>query len=166
MSSHEKKGKKYSKTALLLLLLLLVNLEEKRWNCCNFYCISGIKNCIFVSMCSFLCCSFLLDPQSSFPTISFETSKKQGKSDSQLTDTKVLIKLERKLIGAGTACSTNSFSFQKQLVFYNWNCMSKCTKIEKKSNQSPPIVHSVWKSQKKSHSTLRAKRATFTFWVD
>ena len=26
--------------------------------------------------------------------------------------------------------------------------------------------HSVWKSQKKSHSTLRAKRATFTFWVD
>ena len=28
-----------------------------------------------------------------------------------------------------------------------------------------PVVHSVWKSQKKSHSTLRAKRATFTFWV-
>ena len=28
----------------------------------------------------------------------------------------------------------------------------------------PP--HSVWKSQKKSHSTLRAQRATFTFWVD
>ena len=27
-------------------------------------------------------------------------------------------------------------------------------------------VHGVWKSQKKSHSTLRAKRATFTFWVD
>ena len=26
--------------------------------------------------------------------------------------------------------------------------------------------HSVWKPQKKSHSTLRAKRATFTFWVD
>ena len=27
-------------------------------------------------------------------------------------------------------------------------------------------VHSGWKSQKKSHSTLRAKRATFSFWVD
>ena len=26
--------------------------------------------------------------------------------------------------------------------------------------------HGVWKSQKKSHSTLRAKRATFTFWAD
>ena len=26
--------------------------------------------------------------------------------------------------------------------------------------------HSVWKSQRKSHSTLRAKRAMFTFWVD
>ena len=26
--------------------------------------------------------------------------------------------------------------------------------------------HGVWKSQKKSRSTLRAKRATFTFWVD
>ena len=28
------------------------------------------------------------------------------------------------------------------------------------------LMHGVWKSQKKSHSTLRAKRATFTFWVD
>ena len=27
-------------------------------------------------------------------------------------------------------------------------------------------THGVWKSQKKSHSRLRAKRATFTFWVD
>ena len=26
--------------------------------------------------------------------------------------------------------------------------------------------HGVWKSQKKSHLRLRAKRATFTFWVD
>ena len=26
--------------------------------------------------------------------------------------------------------------------------------------------HGVWKSQNKYHSTLRAKRATFTFWVD
>ena len=26
--------------------------------------------------------------------------------------------------------------------------------------------HGVWKSQKKSHSALWAKRATFTFWVD
>ena len=31
-------------------------------------------------------------------------------------------------------------------------------------DEGPP--HSVWKSQNKSHSTLRAKRATFTFWVD
>ena len=27
-------------------------------------------------------------------------------------------------------------------------------------------IHDVWKSQKKSYSTLRAKRATITFWVD
>ena len=27
-------------------------------------------------------------------------------------------------------------------------------------------THSVWKSQEMSHSNLRAKRATFTFWVD
>ena len=39
-------------------------------------------------------------------------------------------------------------------------------------NASPCLLigifsaHGVWKSQKKSHSTLRAKRATFTFWVD
>ena len=29
-----------------------------------------------------------------------------------------------------------------------------------------PVVHSVWKFQKMSHSTLRAKRATFTFWME
>ena len=28
------------------------------------------------------------------------------------------------------------------------------------------VRHNVWKSLKKSHSTLRAKRATFTYWVD
>ena len=35
-------------------------------------------------------------------------------------------------------------------------------------NDAKPVsyYHSVWKSQKKSHSTLRAKRATFTFWLD
>ena len=27
-------------------------------------------------------------------------------------------------------------------------------------------LHNVWKSTKKSHLKLRAKRATFTFWVD
>ena len=34
------------------------------------------------------------------------------------------------------------------------------------TNADSKYLHSVWKSQKKSHSTLRAKRATFTFWVD
>ena len=29
-----------------------------------------------------------------------------------------------------------------------------------------PVVHIVWKFQKMSHSTLRAKRVKFTFWVD
>ena len=33
------------------------------------------------------------------------------------------------------------------------------------SNVVLVVVHSVWKSQKKSHSKLRAKRATFSFWV-
>ena len=27
-------------------------------------------------------------------------------------------------------------------------------------------THSVWKSQKMSHTILQAKRAMFTFWVD
>ena len=37
------------------------------------------------------------------------------------------------------------------------------------SHSAPAIrstLHSVWKSQKKSHSIMRAERATFTFWVD
>ena len=33
-------------------------------------------------------------------------------------------------------------------------------------NNSNIDIHSVWKSPKKSHLTLRAKRAMFTFWVD
>ena len=40
------------------------------------------------------------------------------------------------------------------------------TKTQKKRNQWYWTSHSVWKAQKKSHSTERAKRATFTFWVD
>ena len=29
-----------------------------------------------------------------------------------------------------------------------------------------PYCHNVWKLQKRSHLTLRAKRVTFTFWMD
>ena len=35
-----------------------------------------------------------------------------------------------------------------------------------KKDKESLLTHGVWKSQKKSHSTLRAKRATFTFYVD
>ena len=34
------------------------------------------------------------------------------------------------------------------------------------TSKSLSQAHGVWKSQRKSHSTLRAKRATFTFWVN
>ena len=33
------------------------------------------------------------------------------------------------------------------------------------TTDAPKKAHGVWKLQKKSHSTLRVKRATFTFWV-
>ena len=39
-------------------------------------------------------------------------------------------------------------------------------RVSPKGKKLKIIHHNVWKSQKKSHSTLRAKRATFTFWVD
>ena len=32
--------------------------------------------------------------------------------------------------------------------------------------KSPYLLHGVWKSQTKSHSTLRAKRAMLTFWIN
>ena len=47
------------------------------------------------------------------------------------------------------------FLYIRHLVFYTVG------KIPKRVS-----MHGVWKSQKKSRSTLRAKRATFTFWVD
>ena len=50
--------------------------------------------------------------------------------------------------------------FDRKNYLGNQNCYllhTKCLKIRQN--------HDVWKSQKKPHSTLRAKRATFTFWV-
>ena len=47
------------------------------------------------------------------------------------------------------------FASQKK---YNWQ-----SGITKRNNA---ISHGVWKSQKKSHSTMRAKRATFSFKVE
>ena len=38
--------------------------------------------------------------------------------------------------------------------------------INPSPSPKPPLTHGLWKSQKMSHSTLRAKRATFTFWLD
>ena len=46
---------------------------------------------------------------------------------------------------------------------FPWHQIHKYLPYNRK-NYMP--THSVWKSQKKSHSALRAKRATFTFWVD
>ena len=43
--------------------------------------------------------------------------------------------------------------------------MHQCTNLAKFCLQRLRL-HGVWKSKKKSHSTLRAKRAKFTFWVD
>ena len=42
--------------------------------------------------------------------------------------------------------------------YYNFYAYSPRTRFS--------LEHGVWKSQKKSHSKLRAKRATFTFWAD
>ena len=41
-----------------------------------------------------------------------------------------------------------------------------CTVLEYTYIRKFTMVHGVWKSQEKSHLTLRAKRAMFTFWVD
>ena len=43
---------------------------------------------------------------------------------------------------------------------------TRLSKMFRKSGEKWPTKDGVWKSQKKSHSRLRAKRATFTFWVD
>ena len=57
-------------------------------------------------------------------------------------------------------------AFEKKIL----QCLSKAEDQEAFSAslhfKDAMIMHSVWKSQKKSHSTLRAKQATFTFWVD
>ena len=69
-------------------------------------------------------------------------------------------------------------SFLILLTFYDgdsksnfWEGCVKAHKRQKQLTKNGAILHAyfshgVWKSQKKSHSTLRAKRATFTFWMD
>ena len=42
---------------------------------------------------------------------------------------------------------------------------SRYLSADSREEEAKP-THDVWKSQKKSHSTLRAKRATSTIWVD
>ena len=46
----------------------------------------------------------------------------------------------------------------------DWFLMTLCFFLT--SYLDSQIYQGVWKSQKKSHSTLWAKRTTFTFWVD
>ena len=89
------------------------------------------------------------------------------------------------------ACNSASFGIPRSSQFGKW-CKRSCLSPNQSSLISyPPLRllpsfllllelndpfgsamcyyvagHGVWKSQKKSQSTLRAKRATFTFWVD
>ena len=52
---------------------------------------------------------------------------------------------------------------------YEENLYGICNNVQEyihKSCKKHNLLHSVWKSQKKSHSTLRAKRAMITFWLD
>ena len=51
----------------------------------------------------------------------------------------------------------------KEIVSWIFFLQSCFLKLQKRYVH---ILHGVWISQKKSHSTLRAKRAMFTFWVD
>ena len=46
-----------------------------------------------------------------------------------------------------------------------WACKNTFLRTKATTRQDQRS-HSVWKPQKKSHSTLRAKRAKFTIWVD
>ena len=60
----------------------------------------------------------------------------------------------------------NPFIFSLKVNLWPWN-FACCVPFKKvKQEITSTSYHSVWKSQKKSHSTLWAKRATFTFWVD
>ena len=52
----------------------------------------------------------------------------------------------------------------KKVVFISINDFGCSTILP--TNKMVVIMHSVWNWPRMSHSTLRAKRATFTFWVD
>ena len=60
-------------------------------------------------------------------------------------------------------CPNDFFKPQKNFDRGDEKCVETRNVFQLQKRQT---THSVWKSQKKSHSTLRAKRATFTFLVD
>ena len=54
----------------------------------------------------------------------------------------------------------------KSWVLYMYSAEKWASWKQAKNKAKMHSGHGVWKLQKKSHSTLRAKRVTFTFWVD
>ena len=99
---------------------LLVNLEEKRWNCCNFYCISGIKNCIFVSMCSFVAVSSLT-LRAHFQQFHLRLQKRGEKVIPSSTDTKGSNQIGKKV---DSTCSLQPKFVQHHLVPFKNNLFS------------------------------------------
>ena len=56
--------------------------------------------------------------------------------------------------------------WKKTLIYHVYVPSFKDSNGDGMGDLKGKLAHGVWKSQKKSHSTLRAKRATFTIWVD
>ena len=82
-------------------------------------------------------------------------SKKESFSSYQKTRSNELkIRFDLNLILLTVSWVMKSWKFYIRIAFYDVIILLKI------------LDHGVWKSQKKSHSTLRAKRGTFTFCVD
>ena len=63
------------------------------------------------------------------------------------------------------ACVVISWVMYFSSVIFYYFPQSDFDRIARIAHRPQRTAHGVWKSHKKSHTTLRAKRATFTFWV-
>ena len=83
-----------------------------------------------------------------------------------ITDTRI-IKRENNLLRNHTVFKNHRKSRIQHCELRSYVYILSGQKFIKNAKNSQFLVslHCIWKSQKKSHSILRAKRATFTFWV-
>ena len=90
--------------------------------------------------------------------------KSQKKSHSKLSWSEIKFNITYRTLFEAVHIQFDGVTFWNRIAVFNALFIGDVNRALKGSKMVQ--LHGVWKSQKMSHSTMRAKRTTFTFWVD